>query len=44
MIDNLDAKMGAVQRTLRNAPDGTEFSERLIALDTQLLLRDLPPI
>ena len=43
MIDNLDAKMGAVQRTLRNAPDGSEFSERLVALDTQLLLRDLPP-
>ncbi|HZZ17947.1 MAG TPA: HD domain-containing protein [Opitutaceae bacterium] len=43
MIDNLDAKMGAVQRTLRNAPDGGEFSERLIALDTQLLLKGLPP-
>jgi 3'-5' exoribonuclease len=43
MIDNLDAKMGAVQRALRNAPDGNEFSERLVALDTQLLLRDLPP-
>jgi len=43
MIDNMDAKMGAVQRALRNAPDGGEFSERLIALDTQLLLKDLPP-
>jgi 3'-5' exoribonuclease len=43
MIDNLDAKMGAVERALRNAPDGSEFSERLIALDTQLLLKDLPP-
>jgi 3'-5' exoribonuclease len=42
MIDNLDAKMGAVQRALRNAPDNNEFSERLTALDTQLLLRDLP--
>ena len=29
MIDNLDAKMGMVQRALRQAPDGEEFSERL---------------
>ena len=43
MIDNLDAKMGAVERALRVAPEGGEFSERLIALDTQLLLKDLPP-
>ncbi|HVW20656.1 MAG TPA: HD domain-containing protein [Opitutaceae bacterium] len=41
MIDNLDARMGMVQRALRQAADGEEFSERLPGLDTQLLTR--PP-
>ena len=37
MIDNLDAKMGMVQRALRQAVEGNEFSERLPGLSTQLL-------
>jgi len=41
MIDNLDARMGMVQRALRQTADGEEFSERLPGLDTQLLTR--PP-
>jgi 3'-5' exoribonuclease len=41
MIDNLDAKMGMVQRALRQAADGEEFSERLPGLSSQLLTR--PP-
>lgn len=40
MVDNLDAKMGMVQRALRQA-DGAEFSERLPGLDTPLLTK--PP-
>lgn len=43
MIDNLDARMGMVQRTLRQATPGTEFSERLPGLNTVLLTRPLPP-
>jgi 3'-5' exoribonuclease len=43
MIDNLDAKMGMVQRALRNAPSGDEFTERLLGLEAPLLLRPLPP-
>ena len=39
MIDNLDAKMGMVQRALRQANEGDEFSERLPGLNTQLLTR-----
>ena len=39
MIDNLDAKMGMVQRALRQAPEGEEFSERLPGLSAQLLTR-----
>ncbi|MEI6860713.1 MAG: HD domain-containing protein [Verrucomicrobiota bacterium] len=39
MVDNLDAKMGMVQRTLRQASAGDEFSERLPGLSTQLLVR-----
>jgi len=39
MIDNLDAKMGMVQRALRQAADGEEFSERLPGLSSQLLTR-----
>ncbi|MDB6095045.1 MAG: metal dependent phosphohydrolase [Verrucomicrobia bacterium] len=42
MIDNLDAKMGMVQRALRQAGDGEEFSERLPGLSSQLLTR--PPL
>ena len=41
MIDNLDAKMGMVQRALRQAAEGEEFSERLPGLNSQLLTR--PP-
>ncbi|HEX3729799.1 MAG TPA: HD domain-containing protein [Opitutaceae bacterium] len=41
MIDNLDARMGMVQRAVRQAADGEEFSERIPGLDTQLLTR--PP-
>lgn len=38
MVDNLDAKMGMVQRALRTAAAGTEFSERLSGLDSPLLI------
>ncbi|MEO7598325.1 MAG: hypothetical protein ABIV50_05305, partial [Opitutus sp.] len=41
MIDHLDAKMGMVQRALRQATDMNEFSERLPGLSTQLLTRKL---
>ena len=43
MIDNLDAKMGMVQRALRQANDTDEFSERLPGLNSPLLTRKLPP-
>lgn len=43
MIDNLDARMGMVQRALRQAGDTDEFSERLPGLSTMLLTRKLPP-
>ena len=39
MIDNLDAKMGMVQRALRQADENNEFSERLPGLSSQLLTR-----
>lgn len=42
MIDNLDAKMGMVQRALRQASEGEEFSERLMGLSSPLLTRKLP--
>ena len=42
MIDNLDAKMGMVQRALRQAGESDEFSERLPGLSSQLLTRRLP--
>lgn len=42
MIDNLDARMGMVQRALRQAGAGDEFSERLPGLSSQLLTRKLP--
>lgn len=38
MVDNLDAKMGMVQRVLRNTPEGEEFSEYLHGLQTRVLL------
>ncbi len=41
MVDNLDAKMGMVQRALRNAGEADEFSERLPGLESPVLLR--PP-
>lgn len=41
MIDNLDAKMGMVQRALRNSGDAGEFSEYLPGLKSTVLLR--PP-
>jgi 3'-5' exoribonuclease len=37
-IDDLDAKMGMVQRALRQAVEGEEFSERLPGLNAPLLL------
>lgn len=43
MIDNLDAKMGMVQRTLRQASPEGEFSERLPGLNTVLLTKPVPP-
>jgi len=42
MIDNLDARMGMVQRALRQASAEDEFSERLPGLNTPLLTRPLP--
>jgi len=41
MVDNLDAKMGMVQRALRQAGETEEFSERLPGLSSQLLLRKI---
>lgn len=39
MIDNLDAKMGMVQRALRQSDPENEFSERLPGLNSPLLTR-----
>jgi 3'-5' exoribonuclease len=39
MIDNLDARMGMVQRTLRQAAEGEEFSEKVPGLNAPLLTR-----
>jgi 3'-5' exoribonuclease len=41
LIDNLDAKMGMVQRTLRQADAEQEFSERLPGLNSVLLTRPI---
>lgn len=41
MIDHLDAKMGMVQRALRQAIEGDEFSERLPGLSSPLLTKKL---
>ena len=43
MIDNLDAKMGMVQRALRQASETDEFSERLPGLSSQLLTTRVKP-
>jgi 3'-5' exoribonuclease len=43
MIDNLDARMGMVQRALRQAVPGEEFSERLPGLNAPLLTKVAPP-
>jgi 3'-5' exoribonuclease len=43
MIDNLDARMGMVQRTLRQAAEGEEFSEKIPGLNAPLLTKN-PPI
>ena len=42
MIDNLDAKMGMVQRALRQADANNDFSERLPGLSSPLLTRKIP--
>ncbi|MGH7996068.1 MAG: 3'-5' exoribonuclease YhaM family protein, partial [Opitutaceae bacterium] len=42
MVDNLDAKMGMVQRALRQSGAAEEFSERLPGLNAQLLVRPPP--
>ncbi len=42
MIDNLDARMGMVQRALRTTPSGEAFSERLPGLNTSVLTEPLP--
>ena len=42
MADNFDAKMGMVQRALRQAAAGEEFSERLPGLESALLTRPPP--
>lgn len=44
MIDNLDAKMGMVQRALRQANPADLFSERLPGLNTALLTRPIAPV
>ena len=43
MIDNLDARMGMVQRALRQAGENDEFSERLPGLSASLLTRKPAP-
>jgi 3'-5' exoribonuclease len=43
MIDNLDARMGMVQRALRQSTGDTEFSERLPGLQTSLLTKPIQP-
>jgi 3'-5' exoribonuclease len=43
MVDNLDARLGMVQRALRQAGEGEEFSERLPGLSSALLTKPVPP-
>lgn len=40
MVDNLDAKMGMVQQSLRQTPEGEEFSEFVAGLGAPLLCLD----
>ncbi|MDR1818582.1 MAG: HD domain-containing protein [Puniceicoccales bacterium] len=42
LVDNLDAKMGMVQRLLRNASGSDEFSERIVGLENAPLLLTPP--
>jgi 3'-5' exoribonuclease len=42
-VDELDARMGMVQRALRNAQPGDDFTERILGLDVPLLVKRLPP-
>ncbi len=42
MVDNLDAKMGMVQRVLRNSGENSEFSEYLPGLKAPVLLAPPP--
>ena len=42
-VDELDARMGMVQRALRNAQTGYDFTERILGLDVPLLVKRLPP-
>ena len=42
MIDNLDARMGMVQRALRQAAPDTDFSDKIPGLNAPLLTRPLP--
>ena len=42
-VDDLDARMGMVQRALRQAQETDEFSERLPGLSTSLLTKPVPP-
>ena len=44
MIDHLDAKMGMVQRALRQSTEGVDFSERLPGLSSPLLTKKLPSL
>jgi 3'-5' exoribonuclease len=44
LVDNFDAKMGMVQRALRQAPEQQEFSERLPGLSAQLLTTPPHPV
>jgi 3'-5' exoribonuclease len=38
-VDELDAKMGMVQRALRTASEGEEFTERVLGLDMPLFVK-----
>jgi 3'-5' exoribonuclease len=43
LVDNLDARMGMVQQTLRQTPAGEVFSERIPGLNTPLLVERAAP-
>ena len=42
MVDNLDAKMGMVQRALRTTPENAEFSEYIAGLKAPVLVAPVP--